>query len=111
MGCEGEAARGILDAVRARLEAAVTVAGLPAFTVSFGLVESRDSDALPSLIDRADVALFQAKRDGRDRVVRHDLFGSPVDKPDDAGSPGADAPGRGRGDLGRAVVRADRTPA
>lgn len=79
MGCEGETARTILDAVRGRLEAAITVAGLPSFTVSFGLVESRDAEDLPGLIDRADAALFQAKRDGRNRVVRHDRFGSTVE--------------------------------
>lgn len=79
MGCDGEVARNILDGVRGRLEAAITVAGLPAFTVSFGLIDSRDLEELPAILDRADVALFQAKREGRDRVVRHDQFGAPVD--------------------------------
>lgn len=78
MGCEGESAHRVLDGVRRRLEAAITVAGLPAFTVSFGLVDSRDQEALPAIIDRADVALFQAKRGGRNRVVRHDRSGLSV---------------------------------
>ena len=79
MGCEGEIARDILNAVRGRLAAAIKVAGLPTFTVSFGLVDCRDQEELPGLIDRADVALFQAKREGRDRVVRHDRLGVTIE--------------------------------
>jgi diguanylate cyclase (GGDEF)-like protein len=78
-GCDIEAARDILDALRGRLDAAITVAGLPKFTVSFGVVEARDQEDLPTLISRADAALFQAKRDGRDRVVVQDGFGNAVD--------------------------------
>ena len=72
VGCDTNAARDILDALRGRLDAAITVAGLPKFTVSFGVVEALDQEDLPTLINRADAALFQAKRDGRDRVVVHD---------------------------------------
>jgi hypothetical protein len=46
--------------------------GLPEFTVSFGVVEALDQEELPALINRADAALFQAKREGRDRVVVQD---------------------------------------
>jgi diguanylate cyclase (GGDEF)-like protein len=77
-GCDTETARTILDALRGRLDAAVTVAGLPKFTVSFGVVEAVDQEDLPTLINRADAALFQAKREGRDRVVVHDGFGNAV---------------------------------
>ena len=59
----------------ARLDAAITVAGLPKFTVSFGVVDAGNQEDLPSLVSRADAALFQAKRDGRDRVVVHDAAG------------------------------------
>lgn len=79
LGCEGGTAHNILDTVRARLNAAITVAGLPAFTVSFGLVEGRDEDELSVLTARADAALFRAKGDGRNRVVRHDRQGSVVE--------------------------------
>jgi diguanylate cyclase (GGDEF)-like protein len=77
-GCDANAARDILDALRGRLEAAITVAGLPKFTVSFGVVEGLDQEDLPTLTSRADAALFQAKRDGRDRVVVQDSFGKVV---------------------------------
>jgi diguanylate cyclase (GGDEF)-like protein len=74
-GCHVEKAREILDAVRGRLDAATTVAGLPKFTVSFGVVEADTKDDLPTILSRADVALFQAKRAGRDRVVVVDALG------------------------------------
>jgi diguanylate cyclase (GGDEF)-like protein len=74
--CGIEKAREIFDASRVRLEAAMTVAGLPKFTVSFGVVEADPKDDLPTTISRADAALFQAKREGRDRVVVHDALGN-----------------------------------
>jgi diguanylate cyclase (GGDEF)-like protein len=74
--CGVEKAREIFDASRVRLEAAMTVAGLPKFTVSFGVVKADPKDDLPTTISRADAALFQAKRDGRDRVVVHDDLGN-----------------------------------
>jgi diguanylate cyclase (GGDEF)-like protein len=74
-GCSIEKAREIFDAARTRLEAAIAVAGLPNFTVSFGVVGSDPHDDLPTLISRADAALFQAKREGRDRVVVFDTPG------------------------------------
>jgi diguanylate cyclase (GGDEF)-like protein len=77
-GCGAEAARDILDALRGRLDAAITVAGLPKFTVSFGVVEAIDEEDLPAVVNRADAALFQAKHEGRDRVVVHDGFGDAV---------------------------------
>ena len=72
----------------------MTVAGLPKFTVSFGVVEAEPNDDLPSLISRADAALFQAKREGRDRVVVVDALGHEVPPP--AGSPHALSNGNGR---------------
>ncbi|QNK79370.1 diguanylate cyclase [Nakamurella sp. PAMC28650] len=80
-GCPTEAARGILDGLRERLDAAITVAGLPRFTVSFGLVEAAPEENLPMVLARADVALFQAKRDGRDRVVVQDTSGQTTPRP------------------------------
>ena len=52
-----------------RLDAAITVAGLPRYTASFGVVEATEQEDLPTLIGRADACLFAAKRDCRDRVV------------------------------------------
>jgi diguanylate cyclase (GGDEF)-like protein len=92
-GCTIEKAREIFDAARTRLEAAIVVAGLPKFTVSFGVVGSDPHDDLPTLISRADAALFQAKREGRDRVVVFDTLGH------EAPAPGgtSEAPGNGHG--------------
>jgi diguanylate cyclase (GGDEF)-like protein len=74
-GCGSENARAIFDAVRTRLDAALTVAGLPRFSVSFGIVEAGQNEELPAVIGRADAALFDAKRQGRDQVVVHDADG------------------------------------
>ena len=77
-GCAATSAAQILDALRARLDAAITVAGTPAFTVSFGVIEGAETEDLPTLIARADAALFQAKREGRNRVVVHDPAGEAI---------------------------------
>ena len=77
-GCTSKKAREILDVMRAKLDAAITVAGLPRFTVSFGVVDCADKEDIPALVNRADTALFQAKRDGRNQVVVHDLAGNTV---------------------------------
>ena len=68
-GCTAANAERSLDALRSRLDAAITVAGLPRYTASFGVVEATEQEDLPTLIGRADACLFAAKRDGRDRVV------------------------------------------
>jgi diguanylate cyclase (GGDEF)-like protein len=77
-GCATEGAREIFDTLSVRLEAAIIVAGLPRFTVSCGVVEAGFQEDLPTVIARADVALFQAKREGRNRVVVHDGSGNAV---------------------------------
>jgi diguanylate cyclase (GGDEF)-like protein len=77
-GCTLDKAHDVFDAVRGRLDAAITVAGLPKFTASFGVIEAGEQEDLPALVSRADAALFQAKTSGRDRVVVHDLSGQAV---------------------------------
>src|SRR5665213_535953 len=77
-GCGSENAREIFDALRTRLDAAITVAGLPKFSVSFGIVEAGQSEELAAVIGRADAALFDAKQQGRDQVVVHDFDGAIV---------------------------------
>jgi diguanylate cyclase (GGDEF)-like protein len=77
-GCGSENARGIFDALRTRLDAAITVAGLPKFSVSFGIVEAGQNEDLEAVIGRADAALFDAKHQGRDQVVVHDHDGAIV---------------------------------
>lgn len=57
----------ILDAVRSNLEAAITVAGVPTYTASFGVVAG-DGEDLPQSVERADAALYVAKSVNRTRV-------------------------------------------
>lgn len=46
------------------------IAPLPAaITASFGVAQMRDTDDAASLIERADRELYQAKKDGRNRVL------------------------------------------
>jgi diguanylate cyclase (GGDEF)-like protein len=77
-GCGSENSRAIFDALRTRLDAALTVAGLPKFSVSLGIVEAGHNEELPAIIGRADAALFDAKHQGRDQVVVHDSDGAIV---------------------------------
>ncbi len=70
--CSSIDATRALDAMRAQLDAAITVGGLPKFTVSFGITEAQPGEDLDAVLRRADEALLQAKREGRDRVVLHD---------------------------------------
>ena len=73
--CSAVDATRALNNVRTQLDAALTVGGLPKFTVSFGLTESEPGEELAAVLRRADDALLQAKRQGRDRVVLHDSVG------------------------------------
>ena len=43
-------------------------------TCSFGIAEWETNDTIDRLIRRADVAMYQAKRSGRDRIVLSDTF-------------------------------------
>jgi diguanylate cyclase (GGDEF)-like protein len=70
--CSTEDASRALNAVRAQLDAAITVAGLPKFTASFGVTDSEPGEELAAALRRADDALLAAKRQGRDRVVLYD---------------------------------------
>jgi len=73
-----------LNTVRTQLDAAITVGGLPKFTVSFGITEAEPGEQLDTVLRRADAALLQAKRQGRDRVVLHDpAGGAPAATTDD----------------------------
>jgi diguanylate cyclase (GGDEF)-like protein len=77
-GCSIEDAHRALESVRDHLLDAVRGAGLPGFTVSFGIVQAADAEDLTEMLARADAALMQAKRAGRDRVVVHDRHGGPL---------------------------------
>lgn len=65
------------DRVRARFETdRIEAAGerpeIPSPTLSFGLAEWRPGESVGALVDRADQALIEAKRSGRNRVVRRE---------------------------------------
>ena len=43
-------------------------------TLSFGLAEWESGDAIDRLLRRADMAMYEAKKTGRDRIVASDTF-------------------------------------
>ncbi len=65
----GEAAWRILRGIR--LRPVVTPEAEIAVTASVGVAEAERRETVESLIDRADRALYEAKRSGRDRVRSH----------------------------------------
>lgn len=88
--CPAHEAATIMERVRSALTALCAEAGLPVVTASFGVVESDHLEDLSDALQRADVALFEAKEHGRDRVVVHDgagrLEAEPAALPTAAGS-------------------------
>jgi diguanylate cyclase (GGDEF)-like protein len=62
------AAERLREAVHAAAMLAADGGELPNVTVSIGLAERLDGDDAGSLLERADAALYRAKRNGRDRV-------------------------------------------
>lgn len=77
--CTGSLAEAALEAVRHELVAVAAEQGLPAFTCSFGVAEAEPGEDFADALSRADTALFEAKRTGRNRTVVHGAgAGSPV---------------------------------
>ncbi len=60
-----------LESVRSDLADALRAAGLPVYTASYGVVAAEPGEELEETAHRADAALFEAKHEGRDRVVAH----------------------------------------
>jgi diguanylate cyclase (GGDEF)-like protein len=67
--CEELQAVQVLERIRERLALNLIEAGLPSFTVSFGLARSQTVQRLDGMVSTADAALLQAKSLGRNRVV------------------------------------------
>ena len=65
--CSAVDATRVLNTVRAQLDAAITVGGLPKFTSSFGITEIEPGEELAATLRRADEALLVAKRSGATR--------------------------------------------
>jgi diguanylate cyclase (GGDEF)-like protein len=73
--CSAVEATRALNSVRAHLDAAITVGGLPKFTVSIGITEAETGEDFNAVLRRADTALMSAKQQGRDRIVLHESVG------------------------------------
>jgi diguanylate cyclase (GGDEF)-like protein len=83
----------VVDRVRARLADAQRGGTVPSFTVSFGLAPGEPNLAFGEIVEQADVALLQAKSEGRDRVVLAGKRDGAPD-PDAASKPASELPSR-----------------
>ncbi len=63
------AALAVADRIVQRLQRQAAGSGLPAITLSFGMVEMGPGEPLDDALRRADRALYEAKRQGRSRAV------------------------------------------
>ena len=59
----------VAERLRSRLSEVLAGGSVPPFTVSVGLAAAEAGEAMTEVIDRADAALLDAKRLGRNRVV------------------------------------------
>jgi diguanylate cyclase (GGDEF)-like protein len=67
-----------LERLRAELASAQTDGSTPRFTASFGVSDSRSGSTIDAVLRHADAALGEAKRAGRDRIVRADEIAAVV---------------------------------
>lgn len=67
--CDLRSAQEVLQRVRTELALTLDAGGAPCFTASFGLTVLEPGQPLEEAVRSADVALMQAKTEGRDRVV------------------------------------------
>lgn len=59
----------VLRRVQEELLVAINQANLPPFTASYGVTDSHQAGTLEELLRVADLNLFQAKREGRNRII------------------------------------------
>jgi diguanylate cyclase (GGDEF)-like protein len=64
-----QAAMSVAHRIVARVQARTDRHQLPALSLSFGVVQTQAGESLPSALHRADLALYEAKRQGRGRAV------------------------------------------
>ncbi len=62
-------AAAVIDRTRAALAQVQRGACTPAFTVSFGVADTTGGGAFSDVVNRADAALLEAKREGRNRTI------------------------------------------
>jgi diguanylate cyclase (GGDEF)-like protein len=74
---DGEGAAAVADRVRSAVAGAES-RGLPAVRMSAGLAAAQAPETLQALLQAADVALYRAKRAGRDRTERFDTQTGPA---------------------------------
>jgi PleD family two-component response regulator len=67
--CAVEEAVEVVNRVRTALAGALAAAGLPPFTVSWGVADSDQAHSFSRVVALADAALLRAKAEGRDRVL------------------------------------------
>jgi diguanylate cyclase (GGDEF)-like protein len=80
-GLSVEAAARALGRIQEQLVLSLSAGSVPPFTASFGVAHATDADTLEDLCRVADVALFRAKREGRNRVVVDHGPGGPPQAP------------------------------
>ena len=88
--CSPTDAETVMERVQQRLASAVRVEPGPEFTVSVGIAPSQITKTFGEVVEAADMALLEAKANGRDRVVVAPLPGTSV--PDDPSSLAHDDP-------------------
>lgn len=95
--CNGGPAARLADRIRQGVANSSERASdeLPAITASFGVAEAYEGESYATLFQRADSALYKAKREGRNRVIldranteTDDALPAPGDQPDAAEADG-----------------------
>jgi diguanylate cyclase (GGDEF)-like protein len=79
VGASAESAAEVLDRVRLELSVRLSTSDIPGFTASFGVVDTGPCASLDEAVRLADDALYEAKGEGRNRVVVVNLEG--MDRP------------------------------
>lgn len=75
VGASADSAGEVLDRVRLELSARLSTSDIPGFTASFGVVDTAKCASLDEAVRLADDALYEAKAEGRNKVVVADMNG------------------------------------